>query len=267
MASMKDQRIILTGASEGIGRALAVRLAGEGARLILAARNAERLQSVVEECRELGAKAYAVPTDVTDPTACSELIRSAIAHFGDIDVLILNAGVTMWSRFDRITDHGVFEDLMRVNYLAPVRLTALALPYLRRTCGHVVAIASVAGITGVPERTAYAASKHALVGFAESLRIELKPAGVAVTVVAPDFVVSEIHKRAIGADGQALGASPLQNDRVMTAEECAKRIVRGIERRERLVLMSMRSRIGRWLRLVAPGTVDSIAARAIRNRR
>jgi short-subunit dehydrogenase len=172
----------------------------------------------------------------------------------------------MWSRFDALADLEVFERLLEVNYLAPVRLTSLALPHLRESKGLMVAVASLAGLTGVPERTAYAGSKHALVGFCDSLRIELAGSGVDVCVVAPDFVVTETHKRAMGPDGQPLGTSPMQQSKIMTAEECAARIVRGIEKRERLVIMSARGRIGRWLKLLAPGLIDRIAAKAIRQR-
>jgi short-subunit dehydrogenase len=130
-----------------------------------------------------------------------------------------------------------------------------------------VAVASLAGLTGVPERTAYAGSKHALVGFCDSLRIELAGTGVDVSVIAPDFVVSEIHKRAIGPDGEPLGASPMMQAKIMTAAECAARIVRGIGKRERLVVMTARGKVGRWLKVMAPALIDRIAARAIRNRR
>jgi len=155
---------------------------------------------------------------------------------------------------------------MDVNYFAPVRLTALALPHLKASKGLLVAVASLAGITGVPERSGYAASKHAMIGFFDSLRIELAGSGVDVTVVAPDFVVTEIHKRAIGPDGEPLGESPMKQDRIMTADACAARIARAIERRERQVLMSLRGKFGRWLKLLAPGVIDRIAAKAIRER-
>ena len=111
---------------------------------------------------------------------------------------------------------------MEVNYLAPVRLTALALPHLKQSKGLLVAVASLAGLTGVPERSGYAASKHAMIGFFDSLRIELRGRGVDVSVVAPDFVVSEIHKRAIGPDGEPLGDSPMMQAKIMTAEDCAR---------------------------------------------
>ena len=267
MNEIGGRRIILTGASEGIGRALALALAARKARIVLAARDASRLESLARECRAAGGEAHAVPTDVANAHDCEWLVAESVRALGGIDVLINNAGITMWSRFDALEDLEVFERLLEVNYLAPVRLTSLALPQLKQSKGLMVAVASLAGLTGVPERTAYAGSKHALIGFCDSLRIELAGSGVDVCVVAPDFVVTETHKRAMGPDGEPLGASPMQQSKIMTAEACAARIVRGIEHRERLVLMTARGRLGRWLKLVAPSLIDRLAAKAIRDRR
>ena len=213
-----------------------------------------------------GGEALAVPTDVTNQQDLEWLVAETVKTFGGVDVVIHNAGITMWSRFDALQDLSIFERLMEVNYHAPVRLTSLALPHLKQSKGLIVAVASMAGLTGVPERSAYAGSKHAVVGFFDSLRIELAGSGVDVTVVAPDFVVSEIHKRAIGPDGEPLGTSPMMETRIMTADECAAHIVRGIEKRQRLVLMTARGRWGRWMKLIAPSLIDRIAAKAIRER-
>jgi short-subunit dehydrogenase len=263
---LQGRRIILTGASEGIGRALALELAGRGARLALAARDRERLESLAAECRARGGEARALPTDVTNQTDCEWLVDETVTAFGGVDVLIHNAGITMWSRFDALKDLSIFERLMEVNYLAPVRLSALCLPHLKDSRGLLVAVASLAGLTGVPERSGYAASKHALIGFFDSLRIELAGSGVDVSVVCPDFVVTEIHKRAIGPDGEPLGESPMVQSRIMSAEDCARRIARAIDKRERQVLMSTRGKLGRWLKLIAPSLIDRIAAKAIRDR-
>jgi short-subunit dehydrogenase len=263
---MKGRRIILTGASEGIGRALALELAARGARIAVAARDRERLESLAAECRVRGGEALAVPTDVSNAQDLEWLVAETLKGFGGIDVVIHNAGITMWSRFDALQDLEIFERIMEVNYYAPVRLTALALPHLRKSRGLIVAIASLAGLTGVPERSAYAGSKHAMIGFFDSLRIELAGSSVDVSVIAPDFVVSEIHKRAIGPDGEPLGESPMVKSKIMTAEECARRIVRAMEKRQRLLLMSARGKVGRWIKLVAPSLIDRIAARAIRQR-
>ncbi len=265
--SFADKTIVITGASEGIGHALAVELAADRPRLVLAARNAERLAETGVECRALGARTLEVATDVSDRMQCARLIDRAVADFGGVDVLVNNAGITMWSRFDAVSDFGAFERVMAVNYFGAMYMTAAALPHLKRSKGLIVAVASLAGLTGVPERTGYAASKHAMVGFFDSLRIELAGSGVDVTVVAPDFVVSEIHKRAIGPDGRPLGRSPMQESRIMTSEECARLIRRAMEKRERLLLTSTRGKLGRVLKLLAPSVIDRIAAKAIRDRR
>jgi short-subunit dehydrogenase len=148
-----------------------------------------------------------------------------------------------------------------------VYTTAAALTHLKASRGLIVAVASLAGLTGVPERTAYAGSKHAMVGFFESLRIELAASGVGVTIIAPDFVVSELHRRALGPDGAPLGRTPMQEEHIMSAERCAQLILEAMQRRQRLLITSARGRLVRWVRLVAPGLVDDLAARAIRTRR
>jgi len=267
MTTFSAKVVILTGATEGIGRALALQLARQRASLVLAARNGERLEELARECRKLGAEALAVPTDVGEEAQCAALVDACLGRFGTIDVLINNAGATMWSRLDELSDVGVLERLMRVNYLGSAWLTRLALPALKASHGRIVAISSLAGLAGVPTRTGYAASKHAMIGFFDSLRVELRSDGVSVTVVAPDFVVSEIHRRASGPDGRALGESPMEESRIMTADECATIILRAAARRQRLVITSRRGRLLRWLQLFAPGLVDRLAEKAIRERR
>lgn len=263
MSGYTGQVVVITGASEGIGRALALTLAPERPRLVLAARNRERLDELARQASALGAECLVVPGDLADREACERLVGAALERFGRIDVLVANAGITMWCRFDELADLDVFERLMRVNYLSTVWLAHAALPALKASRGRLVGVASVAGLTGVPERTGYAASKHAMVGFLDSLRIELASSGVSVTVVAPDFVLSRIHERAIGADGRPLGTSPMQKDRIMTAEECAKLIRDAVLRRQRLLVTSGRGRLARMLRVFAPSVVDRLAARAI----
>ena len=267
MQTFAGKTVLITGASEGIGRALALQLAGERPNLVLNARNAARLEDTARECAARGAAVATVPGDVARPEDCARFVARAVERFGGVDVLVNNAGVTMWARFDAVRDLTIYERLLAVNYLGAVHTTAAALPYLKAARGLVVAVASIAGLTGVPERTGYAASKHAMVGFFESLRIELAADGVDVTIVAPDFVVSQIHRRAVGPDGAPLGATPMQEARIMTAEECARRIARAMHRRQRLLITSARGRFGRWARLLAPRLVDRLAARAIRERR
>jgi NAD(P)-dependent dehydrogenase (short-subunit alcohol dehydrogenase family) len=267
MSVFAGKVVVVTGASEGIGRAFCKALAPQRPRLVLAARNLERLESLARECEELGAPSLAVATDVTDVAACQALVEAAVAHFGALDVLVNNAGGTMWTRLDEVEDLSIFERLMRLNYLGSVYPTYFALPHLKRARGRIVAVASMTGLVGVPTRTGYSASKHAVVGFFDALRVELMDSGVSVTVVCPDFVVSQVHTRALGPDGRPLGVNPMAGSRIMTAEACAVLMVRGIERRERLLLTSARGKFGRWLKLLAPGRVDRMAARAIREKR
>lgn len=264
MSAYAGKSVVLTGASSGIGRALALALAEQGPKLTLVARDEARLREAAAECERRGATATVVAADLTAKEAAGRVVDAAISAYGGLDALVNNAGSGMMARFDEMTDLAVFESLMRVNYLACVYLTHRALPHLKRSRGQIVVMASLAGFTGVPTRTAYAASKHAVIGFFDSLRVELAGSGVDVTVIAPDFVVSEIHRRSIGADGRPLGQSPMQESKIMTAEECAALTVRAMERRQRLAVLSARGRWGRIVRLFAPGLIDRIAARAVR---
>ena len=259
----KDNVVILTGASTGIGEAMAHDLARQGACLALAARSAAKLEAVAATCRALGARALVIPTDVTDQEECRELVERTLAEYGRLDTLINNAGLSMWMKFEDVEDLSTLEYLTRVNYFGSMYCTWYALPYLKKTHGRIVAIASVAARTGIPTRTGYSASKHAMVGFFESLRIEVEDDGVSVTIAFPDFVASGMHTRSLGADGKPLGHNPLQVDKIMTSEACARLTLEGAAARKRQVVMSNRSRFGQWLKLIAPGKVDQIAKRAI----
>ncbi len=263
MAKFTDKVIVVTGASEGIGRALCLALAPQKPRLVLAARNEGRLHELKTEVEGMGARALVVPTDVTSEEACGRLIRTTIEKWACLDVLVNNAGASMWSRVEDITDTSIFEKIMRLNYLGSVYCTYYALPDLKKTGGLIVAVSSVAGLTGVPTQSGYAASKHALFGFFDSLRIELERTGVDVTIIAPDFVLSEIYRRSLGRDGKPMGKSP-RGDKIMTAEKCATLIVRAMENRERMLLTSTRARLGRWVRMFSPRFIDYVAKKAIR---
>jgi NAD(P)-dependent dehydrogenase (short-subunit alcohol dehydrogenase family) len=263
MAAYTGKVVIVTGASSGIGRALALALAEQRARLVLAARDAAALETVAAACAAKGADSLVVPTNVTSEEACRILVEKSVERWKALDVLVNNAGIGMLARFDELTDLSVFDQLMRVNYLGSVYATYHALPHLKASRGQIVTVASLAGLTGVPTRTGYAASKHAVFGFFDSLRIELRGTGVSVTMVAPDFVLSEIHRRALGPDGKPTGTSPLRESKIMTAEECASLTLRAMEGRKRLLITSARGRWGRYLRLFAPGLIDRIARRAV----
>jgi short-subunit dehydrogenase len=260
---MKDKVVAITGASKGIGAELARQLATQGAKLVLAARNEAELESVAAECRKAGASVVVVKADVALERECQAIVAGAITAFGRLDALVNNAGATMWARFEDIRDLATLERIMQVNYMGAVYCTSHALPHLRQSKGLLVGISSLAGRTGVPTRTGYSASKHAMTGFFDSLRIELEGSGVDVTMIYPGFVATGIRENATGPDGKPILVSPVKEGEVMGVEECVRRIVLAMERREREVVMTARGKMGLWLKLLAPALVDRIAKRAI----
>jgi short-subunit dehydrogenase len=260
---MKNKVVVITGASKGIGAELARQLAAKGARLVLAARGIAELEEVAQQCRERGASVLTVKADVAVERDCMAIMSGAALAYGGIDVLVNNAGMTMWARFEDIEDLSILERIMQVNYMGAVYCTGHALPWLRTSGGVLVGISSLAGRTGVPTRTGYSAAKHAMAGFFDSLRIELAGSGVAVTMIYPGFVSTGIRENATGPDGEPILVSPVKEGEVMGVGECARIIVDAIERRRREVVMTARGKIGLWLKLVAPSLIDRIARRAI----
>lgn len=250
--------ILITGASSGIGAALARNLAQRGALLALAARDETALKAVAADC----AGALVVPTDVTDLEACRRMVAETVAHFGRLDVLVNNAGMSMLSKFEDVQDFGIFERLLRVNYLGAVYCTAAALPYLKKTGGLLVGVSSLSGKTGVPLRTGYAASKHAMQGFFDSLRVELMDSGVDVCMISPGFVDTDIRQHSLSADGKPLGRNPLSERKMMSAETCAEIIADAIQKRKREVLMGTQGRFLMLGRLLMPRLVDHLARRS-----
>jgi NAD(P)-dependent dehydrogenase (short-subunit alcohol dehydrogenase family) len=263
---MRDNVVIVTGASKGIGAELARRLASHGASVALAARDGPALERVAAACREYGGNAVAIPCDVTVEADCRRLVEATVAAFGRIDTLVNNAGATMYLRFDEVRDPALFARLMEVNYLGAVYCTFHALPHLKASRGRLVGVASLTALTGVPTRSGYAASKHAMRGFFDSLRIELAETGVTVTMIYPGFVATGIRAAALGRDGRPVPVDPHDAGDVMTVEECARLTQRAIEDRRRELVMTARGKLGMWAKLVAPGLVDRMAQRVIAKR-
>ncbi len=259
-----DKVIIITGASSGIGKELAIRLSEQKANLVLAARNHEKLDEVVLRCKKNGGKAISVKADVSCKADCNNIVKQALKAFGKIDILVNNAGISMWSEFEKVTNLEAMEQIMKINFFGSMYMTHYALPYLVKTKGQIVGVSSLTGKTGVPTRTVYAASKHAMTGFFDSLRIELKEKGVAVTMIYPGFVSTEVRQRAFNGSGSLLGKSPVKEKEVMTVEECVNKMLPVIEKRKRELVMTTRARIGMWLKLIAPELTDKIALKAIR---
>ena len=261
---LKNKTIIITGASSGIGKELALRLAEKETRLVLAARNLSRLQEIAKTCRQAGSEAIAVAADVSIKEDCKRIIDETISTFGTTDILINNAGITMWAEFEKVENLEAMEQIMQINFFGSVYMTHYALPWLIKSKGQIVGVSSLTGKTGIPTRTIYAASKHAMAGFFDSLRIELKEKGVAVTMIYPGFVSTEVRERALNGKGIPLGKSPVQEKAVMTVEECVRQMLPVIEKRKRELVMTTRARVGLWLKMVAPELTDNIALKAIR---
>ena len=262
--NLSNKCIIITGASDGIGRGLAERLAPFKTRLVLAARNRSKLNEVATQCRELGASVIVVPTDVAVETDCKALIDAACNEFGEIDILINNAGISMWALFQDVENLDFFNRIMQVNYMGAVYCTHYALPHLKDTGGLIVAVSSLTGKMGVPTRTGYSASKHAMQGFFDSLRVELRNTSVDVCVVSPGFVATGIRSHAVGADGSPRGESPRREDKnTMSLDDCVDLIVRAIQKRQRELVMTAKARFGLWLRMIAPNFVDKLISKSL----
>jgi short-subunit dehydrogenase len=235
---LKNKVVIITGASSGIGRALAIAMAQEGASVILAARNKEKLDEVVSEINYQGLEALAVKTDVSNENDCKNLIISTIEKFGRLDALVNNAGISMRALF-KDTRIDVLKKLMDINFWGMVYCTKYALPYLLESKGSVVGVSSVAGYKGLPGRTGYSSSKFAIHGFLESLRIENLKTGLHVLIACPGFTASNIRNTALNQSGEQQGESPRDEGKMMSAEEVAKHIIQAIvKRKDRIVLTS-----------------------------
>lgn len=259
----KDRVAIVTGASSGIGRALALRLAKEGARLALAARDAERLGALAEECRSLGTRAVPVPTDVGDESQCQRMVGQTHAEFGRIDLLVNNAGIGVGAKFEELSDLALFRRVVDVDFYGTVYCTYYALPHLKKAQGRIVNVSSLGGRLAIPYNTSYVAGKHALMGFSDSLRMELADSGVSVTAVCPYWVATEFHERFMNKEGRPTGqrGRALYTKRTMTADRCAEIVLDAARRRNREVLM-FPGGIGLWMKLIAPSLVDRFIVKA-----
>ncbi len=243
--SLKNKTVVITGASTGLGATLARKCAQQGARLVILARNGKRLEAVARECEQLGGEVMTVVGDVAVAEDGKRLVEAAIERFGRIDYLVANAGVSQWTAFAEIEDVALFRTLMEVNYLGAVYCVHPALPHLKKSKGHFVAISSIQGQVGVPLHTGYSASKHALQGFCDALRMEVAESGVGVmTVLLHWLKETELRQRALGRDGKALGtASRRHRAEAVSLEEAAQAIVRGMQKRQQRLYVPRRLRL------------------------
>ncbi|HSP88211.1 MAG TPA: SDR family oxidoreductase [Ignavibacteriaceae bacterium] len=257
-----NKTIIITGASSGLGSSLAKELSSYKPNLVLFSRNMEKLKQVENECIAKGAKVISVSGDVTKKDDCIKLIESAINNFESIDHLVLNAGISMWAKFDEVSDLSLFQKLIETNYLSAVALINFSLTYLKQSKGLVIAISSIQGNVAVPFHSGYVASKHALTGFLNTLRMELKSYGVSVMLVKPHWLRgTNLRKNAFDKSGNRIGESRKEHSKEsISLEECSREIIIGMKNRKRELYIPRKLKFLEWLNLISPGLVEKIVS-------
>ena len=254
---MKDKVVLITGASSGIGRALALKFAREGSKVVLGARSSEQLAEVGEEIRRAGGTAIWLKLDVIQNADCEAFVAEALKTYGKVDVLINNAGISMRALFQDL-DLEVIERLMQVNFFGTVYCTKAALNAIVAQQGSIVGVSSIAGYRGLPGRTGYSASKFAMHGFLESLRTELLKKNVHVLLACPGFTESNIRKVALKADGGQQAETPLNEDKLMSAETVADYIYKAVVARKRTITLTTQGRLTVFLNKWLPGFMDKM---------
>lgn len=254
---LQDKVVVVTGASSGIGEAMAREYAKMGAKVVMAARREKELQRIAAEITAYSSEVAYCACDVTKEDDCKHLINVAVERFGGIDVMICNAGLSMRALFDDC-DLAVLHRLMDVNFWGTVNCTKYALPHLQKSHGSLVGISSVAGIHGLPGRTGYSASKYAMTGFLDTIRVENLKKGVHVMTACPGFTASNVRFSALTADGSQQGETPRNESKMMTPEEVAHIVAKGIKRRKRLCLMEWEGRGTHLLKKFFPALVDKL---------
>ncbi len=255
----RDRVVLVTGASSGIGRALALALGKAGAQVGLVARRRERLEEVAAT---IGPAALVLPGDVTDDDFCAWAVEELVRRHGRVDVAIANAGLSMNAPFEK-TDPEVFRRLLDVNYFGALHVARHALRYLEQSRGSLVFISSVVGKRGFPTRSGYAAAKFAVHGLFESLRAELAGRDVHIGIVCPGFTETEIRETALDASGQQRSEAGPTTGRVMSPAQAADGILQAITRRKREVILTPEGKLMVLLNRLMPGLADRVAARAV----
>lgn len=252
MYSLENKVVVITGASSGIGKALAQHALSRGAVVAVCARNKARLHELFSADTD---KVFYSAVDVTLKEECADFMNAVVEKWGRIDVLINNAGISMRAIFEDV-DADVIKELMDVNFMGAVYCTKYALPHIKKQKGVIVGVSSIAGYRGLPARTGYSSSKFALQGFLEALRTELLYTGTHVMWVCPGFTASNIRNVARSHDGSAQGETPLDEQKLMSAEECADIILNAVQKRKRTVIMTFIGKMTVWVNKLLPSFVD-----------
>lgn len=248
---MKDKVVIITGASSGIGKATALYFAQKGSKLAIAARSIEKLEQTASEIKRYEVEVVSIACDVSKEVDCKSLIDQTVEKFGQIDVLINNAGISMRALFNK-TEMSVIRNVMDINFWGCVQCTKFALPHLLASKGSVVGISSIAGYVGLPARTGYSASKFAMHGFLEALRTENLEKDLHVLVACPGFTASNIRNTALTADGTSQGESPRTEEKMMSAEEVAAHLYNSIKQRKQRLVLTTEGKLAVFLSKWAP---------------
>lgn len=251
----RGKAVVVTGASSGIGEAVAREFARNGSSVMLAARSEEKLRRIADELRGQGFDADFRVTDVSQEESCRMLIEETISRFGRLDILVNNAGISMRALFADV-DLKVLHRLMNVNFWGTVYCTKFALPWLIEAKGSLVAVSSVAGFNGLPGRTGYSASKFAIHGFMETIRIENLRNGLHVMVIAPGFTTSEIRKHALTANGSEQGDSPRPEDKLISPGFVARKLLAGIRNKRRNMILTWDGKLTALFQRIIPRFVD-----------
>ena len=236
MESFRNKTVLITGASSGIGKATALRLASHGAQIALAARNRDALELVRQEIENAGGAALVVPTDVTEAEQVRQAVENTVERFGKLDILIASAGLSMRAYFEG-SHLDAMERVMRVNFFGTLYATHYALPHVKKTRGSLVAVSSLTGKRGIPSYSIYGASKFAIQGLYDALALELARDGVHVGVVSPAFVDTPLRDNVLGPAGKPWDVPPPPPFRIWPVEKCVDRIVRLIVKRRRQALL------------------------------
>lgn len=254
---MKGKVVIITGGSSGIGKALAQKFGKEGSKIVITGRNSAELEAAVDELKKQGIAILGVQADVSREEDNIRMASEAIHHFGTIDILINNAGITMRALFEEV-DLNVVKKVMDINFYGVLYATKACLPQIIGNKGSVIGISSIAGFRGLPGRTGYSASKFALNGFLEVLRTEMLYKGVHVLTASPGFTASNIRKRALTKDGAQQGESPRDENKMMSAEECANHIYRATVKRKNILVLTSQGKLAVWLNRLFPRMADKM---------
>lgn len=253
MSDLKNKVVVVTGGSSGIGKAIVAYSLAAGAKVAVCARNVEKLASLFPASEHL----MCVKADVSKENECEAFIENVTTRWGGIDVLINNAGISMRALFEEVQLR-VIRELMDINFWGTVYCTKYALPAIMKRKGVIVGVSSIAGYRGLPGRTGYSASKFAMQGFLESLRTELLRTGVHVMWVSPGFTASNIRNVARSNDGSPQAETPLDESKLMTAEQCAGIIMAGVAKRKRSVVMTTQGKLTVWINKLFPSLADKL---------